>query len=191
MSGSEQIRTFIALETHESVKKSILEIQDQLRNIPGARVSWGRTEGIHLTLKFLGDVDAILIPEITEDLSRTDIPVCHINLCTTGCGAFPNFRKPRVLWIGVDGGESLLELQKSIDTRLSEFGFPPERRRFHPHLTVGRIRTIDRDSPLTDRFREIELPPVEWQVSEVKVMSSTLKPGGAEYRILASLDFCK
>jgi len=181
----ERLRTFIALEVPEDVKRTIREIQDQLRRIPGARVSWVRSEGVHLTLKFLGDVELSLIPSIEEAVKDCASKVISFKLTTGEAGGFPNLRRPRVLWIGIDIPSQLLKLQRDIERSLANLGFPAEGKKFHPHLTVGRVKSINRDCPLPDNFTKIEFPQNVWEINDVRVISSILKPEGAEYKVIA------
>ncbi len=183
------MRTFIALEVPEDVKRTILEIQDQLRRIPGARVSWVRSEGVHLTLKFLGDVDLSLMPSIEEVVKDCASKVTSFKLTTGEAGGFPNLRRPRVLWIGIDSPSQLLKLQQDIEHGLADLGFPAEGKRFHPHLTVGRVKSINRDCPLPDKLTKIEFPQNVWQINDVRIMSSILKPEGAKYKVIAKFKF--
>ena len=116
MNRADVVRTFIALETPENLRHQIRMLQSQLRGISGARISWVRSEGIHLTLKFLGDVERTELIGIEKAL--TDVAGGHspVDLTSTMFGGFPNLRRPRVLWLGLDGGEPLIKLQKDIDS---------------------------------------------------------------------------
>ncbi len=186
MTDSTLVRTFIAIDVPQSVKNEIQLVQNHLRNIQGARVTWARPEGIHLTLKFLGDVERNRITDVIEAVSGSARVSGELSLRTTISGGFPNLGKPRVLWIGVDGGNELISLQGAIDRELTDIGFPAEKKRFHPHLTVGRIKMLERNSMLPDKYGEYEFPAVEWTGEEILVMSSVLRPTGAEYSALGS-----
>ena len=185
LNKSERVRTFIALEVPEDVKRTILEIQDQLRRIPGAWISWVRSKGVHLTLQFLGDVDLSSMTSIEEVVKDCASKVTPFKLTTEEAGGFPNLRKPRVLWIGIDSPSQLLKLQRDIEHGLADLGFPAEGKKFHPHLTVGRIKSINRNCPLPDNFTKIEFSQNVWEINDVRIMSSILKPEGAEYKVIA------
>ena len=124
------------------------------------------------------------IEKLIEDCASRVSP---FEVTTTVTGGFPNLRKPRVLWVGLDGGEQLGQLQMDIDNALSSLGFARERKRFHPHLTIGRVRSIDRGSELNEYFGSHDFPQIGWLVNRVRLMSSILKSGGAEYRELAGV----
>lgn len=181
------VRAFIALETVPDAKREIRSLQEKLRRFHDARVSWVRSEGVHLTLKFLGDVKTELLPDIEKLIENCASQVSPFELATTVTGGFPNLKKPRVLWIGLDGGEQLEQLQRDIDNALSSLGFERERKRFHPHLTVGRVRSIDSRSGLNEYLSNYDFPQIRWMVNKIRLMSSILKPGGAEYRELAGV----
>ncbi|NQT34232.1 RNA 2',3'-cyclic phosphodiesterase [bacterium] len=182
------VRAFIALETSPDAKQEILSLQEKLRTFHGARVSWVRSEGVHLTLKFLGDVKVTLLRDIEKLIEDCASRASPFEVTTTVTGGFPNLSKPRVLWVGLDGGESLGQLQMDIDSALSTLGFERERKRFHPHLTIGRVKSFDRGSELSEYLNNYDFPKIRWMVDRVRLMSSILKPGGAEYRELAGVN---
>ncbi len=181
------VRAFISLETSPDVKQEIRSLQKKLRQFHDARISWVRSKSVHLTLKFLGDVKTELLPDIEKLIENCALKVSPFELVSTVTGGFPNLRKPRILWIGLDGGEQLEQLQRNIDNTLSSLGFERERKRFHPHLTVGRVKSIDRGSGLNEYFKNYDFPQIRWMVNKIRLMSSILKPGGAEYRELAGI----
>ncbi len=181
------IRTFIAIDVPTEVKDHIARVQNELRNVSGAKASWSRLEGIHLTLKFLGDVEKERLSEINEAVQDAASGIRRFELTTAIPGGFPNLARPRVLWWGLKGSKPLMILHKQIDQNLAQIGFPAERKKFHAHLTVGRVKYIDRNSDLIERFEDCEWDPISWTVEHVNVMSSQLKPSGAVYRVMASI----
>ncbi len=182
-----QIRTFIAIDIPSEIKQAIAHVQNELRPIHGANVSFPRMEGIHLTLKFLGDVEREQLDQVTEAVRGASTGINRFELITTGVGGFPNLKDPRVLWWGLKDSKPLLQLHKQIDSNLAQIGFPIERKRFNAHLTVGRVKYISKDSELIDKFEQCDLSPVSWTVNEVNVMSSQLRPSGAVYSVIASV----
>ncbi len=189
MSTAELVRTFIALDVPAELKGRIETLQGMLRGVRGARVAWTRSEGIHLTLKFLGDVPRDRIEAVVDAVGEATGGFDPIRLITTGLGSFPNLKRPRVLWLGVDGGERLLRLQARVEASLEGLGFPREGKRFHPHLTVGRVKALDRGSELMQLFTGGEIDETVWEAGEVRVMSSRLRPTSAEYSVLAVCPF--
>jgi len=170
------------------LKAKISGIQEKLK-AAGADVSWTRPEGMHLTLKFFGEIEDKRIPKIEKALDAVVNGIPTFTLSVSGMGTFPDMRRPRVIWIGLkeDGG-NLLRLQKGVEEDLKKTGFPSEDRRFTPHITLGRIRSNKNTDKL---LRLIEEEKVEelgsFDVSEVHLIKSELKPAGAEYTELYSI----
>ena len=134
------IRTFVAVELDDGIKAHIAAAIEQLRRERIDNLRLVRPEGVHLTLKFLGDIDAGRVPAIADAMTR--VAACHtpFNLSLGSPGVFPNTNRARVLWIGVDGDmESLRLLQAGTEEALIAAGFSPEKQRFNPHLTIGRM----------------------------------------------------
>lgn len=188
----EQIRTFIAIELSEEVKAGLVKLQGELKR-KGEGVRWVRPGGIHLTLKFLGDIPADRIKGIAQAVRQACVGLSPFQLIFAGLGCFPNLRRPRVIWVGVEGEtETLARLQRAIEGNLKALGFPPEKRGFTPHLTLGRVRrrvgSRERRSlgQLVEATAADELG--EMMVEAVNVMRSDLKPTGAVYTQLASVD---
>ena len=175
-------RCFIAVELSTDIAEGVRRIQGGLRERT-AGVSWVRPEGIHLTLKFLGDVD----PDRVEGIaSKAEACVKAIGPFTTrikGCGGFPNVRNPRVIWIGVEDPAGLLkELQARVEQGMEEMGFAREGRGYTPHLTIGRLRSGTGKGGVAqalEAMKGCDLGTME--VREVCLFRSLLKPTGAEY----------
>jgi 2'-5' RNA ligase len=186
----QQLRCFVAIELEEDIRRAIDQTQALLKGAPaGKHCRWVRPEGIHLTLKFLGDVPENRIDSIAEAIreAAADHERFHISFASLGC--FPNARLPRVTWIGVeDPSGTLQRLQRDVEARLSELGYPPERRAFHPHLTLARTKKVSRQEQaalgeLVQRTRIDQLG--EMEVREISLMRSELRPSGSVYTQLA------
>jgi 2'-5' RNA ligase len=137
----ELIRAFIAIELPDPVRASISRIQTRVRSDEHTSVKWVNPESVHLTLKFLGNIDPKLIPDIGRAMSQAAAGLGPVRLELSELGAFPNLRAPRVVWVGLEGDISTLRvLYRQVEDRLAELGFPPEGRAFSPHLTLGRVR---------------------------------------------------
>ncbi|MDA0988984.1 MAG: RNA 2',3'-cyclic phosphodiesterase [Chloroflexi bacterium] len=137
----EQIRAFIAVELPPSVRVALGGITKNLQALAPGGVHWVRPEGIHLTLKFLGNIAAESIAPISQAMSLCATLVAPFELSLGELGAFPNLKAPRVIWIGLQGTlAGLLSLQVSLDEELERLGHAREGRPFHPHLTLGRVR---------------------------------------------------
>jgi len=136
-----RIRTFVAVELAPSIMARAGLLIDKLR-VSAAQVNWVKTQQMHLTLKFLGDVPDTETPDICRVVAGVAKNFEPFEITCRGVGAFPTNEHPRTIWIGIeDGAEALCELQAAIESALKEqLGFPKESRRFQPHLTIGRLK---------------------------------------------------
>ena len=152
----------------------------------GADVRWVRPEHLHLTLKFLGDVDLRDIPDVCNAVAQAAASVPPFNLRIAGAGAFPSLDRPRTVWLGADEGvEEMQALHDQIDTALAGLGYRAEQRRFRPHLTIGRARSADR--ALADALeKNAEYVAGVIDVDEVVTFSSELERSGPIHEPLAS-----
>ena len=184
---SKTIRTFIAIEIPKTVIYRIRELQDAIKAY-GFKIRWVRAENIHLTLKFLGDIEEIKINEIAEAVSKTAEKHSPISLKAKGIGVFPGIKRPRVLWVGLAGQlEALVKLQTTLDENLIVFDFPKEKRPFKGHLTMGRIKDRIDVKKLGDAlmaFRRFESET--FTAGQIILYKSELTPSGAVYTELAS-----
>lgn len=187
----ESIRAFIAVELPGEVASFLARLQDDLRKREQAPVKWVHPESIHLTLKFLGNIDARKVDAIAAAISGAAKGIGPLRLRLGAPGAFPNLRAPRVICIGLEGQtEELSNLHRNIDRALVPLGFSPEKRRFSPHLTLGRVR--DKAAPNEWRLlgEAVSTLKVEtslaFEAMAVSLMRSTLTREGAIYDRLAS-----
>lgn len=179
-------RTFFAVELSEEIAAGVRRIQGSLRERVNS-VRWVRPEGIHLTLKFLGEVDADRIEEIARRAEEAVQGISPFTVGIRGGGGFPRAKNPRVVWIGVDDPSGMLaQLQARIEEEMEGLGFVREKRGYTPHLTVGRLRSAGRRgvAQALDGIRESDLGSME--VREICLFRSHLKPTGAEYTKLRS-----
>ena len=185
----ETIRAFIGIKIPDEIQEKLGDIQKKLKQ-SDAHVSWGNPKSIHLTLKFLGNIEETQIPAITSAIEESVTNISPFQLQVGYAGAFPNLRYPKVVWIGVTDDEdgSLKTLQHTLDSRLASLGFEKEKGRFQPHLTLGRVRSQKNRSNL---LRAVEAIINIW-VGEIAVdtmylIKSELKSTGAEYTDLAEI----
>lgn len=190
----EQIRSFIAIELPSEVKAELASLEKRLKAGRHTFMKWVDPESIHLTLKFLGNVAPTAVPQIIEYVTGAAQSVPRLHLQLGELGAFPNLKRPQVVWVGVGGEvEKLATLQRDIDAALSPLGFPPESRSFSPHLTLGRLR--ERVSPgeregFAQLISSVEFKAsLSFEVTDIKLMKSQLTPRGAVYSQLASMRF--
>jgi 2'-5' RNA ligase len=183
------VRAFIAIQLHTDVLARIGQVQDQLkREVPPGVVRWVRPGGIHLTLKFLGEVPTTAVGDISVAMKGACGPHAPFALSIGGMGCFPNPYRPRVIWVGIDEPSgALTRLQQDIERAVEPLGFPPEGRPFHPHLTLGRVKGRDRAAlhTLGDRICSASVDLGRMEVASVHLIRSQLLPGGAVYNDLA------
>ena len=183
---TDTIRTFVAVELSDSIKAHIAADIAQLRQEQIDNMRLVRPEGVHLTLKFLGDIDASRASTVADAMTQSAARHAPFNLALGQPGVFPNTNRARVLWIGVEGDlQPLRLLQSDIEEALIAAGFPPEKQRFNPHLTIGRMhhRASREDRRrATDALAALTLPEDRTiAVNAISLMKSTLLPGGAIY----------
>jgi 2'-5' RNA ligase len=187
------LRVFVAIETPEAICLRLAAQVEQLkRRIPTGVVRWLGLEGIHLTLKFLGDVSPGKIDQIVMLLERIARHYKPFEVDVGDLGCFPNTHRPRVLWIGVqDRSGTLIDLQKSLEDGFESIGFKREARSFHPHLTFGRIKRRADRSAVQSLSKILEGERIGnigcFQVNEIYLIRSDLKPTGAIYTKLATI----
>jgi 2'-5' RNA ligase len=180
----EMYRLFIAAELPAWIKAELISTQARLQraNLP---VSWVAPGAMHLTLRFLGETSAALIPNLERAMRDGLAPHSAMTLRLNGVGAFPNDRRPTVVWAGVGGAVTILQrAQAGIEAALGGLGIAPEPKPFHPHLTLGRLRrTADREQQrLSDAIRALPPPaPLEWAVERAVLFRSELRSDGPIY----------
>lgn len=183
----ETIRCFVAVEFPERVHQFCAQLRDELSpKLP--KVSWVKRGNIHLTFEFLGDITLQQKDKIAEALRPSIASLNPFDMTLGGVGVFPNWRRPRVLWVGIDQGQpELALLAHTIRTSLGSVGAKVDGKPFRAHLTLARIR---RPSDLTSlqsqthRYQHVDLEPV--QVDHVLLMQSVLHPQGSIYTPLES-----
>ena len=182
------IRSFLAIELPKPILKKIEEVQGDLRSTH-ADVRWVNPEKIHLTLKFFGNIEESRIDPIFKSIEEPIRNTLPFSLKVQGVGAFPNLKNPRVIWMGlVDGREILVSFQKQIETQFEEIGFQSEDRPFHPHLTLGRMKSSRGKEELVGRMeRHKEEEFGDLQVERVVLFKSDLRPTGPIYTPLREL----
>ena len=180
------IRAFIAVNLATPVIEEIAKVRFTLREAKGD-VRWTRSEGLHLTLKFLGDIAHNQVEPILAAIREALHGQQPLHLVAQGLGAFPNLRRPRVLWVGLSG-EGLPEMSRAIETALLPLDFPPEEREFTPHLTLGRVRSLrgwERLLAVMKAYEQVRFG--ESTVDQVILYQSELRPDGAVYSPLGAI----
>jgi 2'-5' RNA ligase len=181
----DSIRTFIALELPQSIHEELSTIISSLKKKVPAGIRWVPANNIHITLKFIGDVPKNELPAIDAAVGSITQNHAAFDAHLAGLGAFPNPRRPRVVWIGIQAPDTLAAMARKIDQALTKLGYPPEDRPFSPHLTLGRV-VQDASSQeisvisqmLADPKDAIAIPVL---LEQVTVFKSDLQHGGAIY----------
>ena len=194
------MRLFIALDLPQEVKRAAQAVQAELKPC-GADVKWVAPANMHLTLKFLGEAEESLLPDIKQGLAGTCAECPALELGVSGCGAFPTKGKPSVVWLGLTGElERLQGLAAAIEAAMAGLGFEPEDRPFKPHLTLGRVRrprgkksaSADAGPGAMELKRTLAglraYKGPDFQANHVILMMSSLTPSGPIYKPLQTLE---
>lgn len=177
------IRSFVAATIPGAIT-ALGKYTAALRPFGGDAVRWVPQENLHVTIRFLGDVEPARVASVEEAIRTTVKGQEAIPVRLQGLGAFPSPGKPRVIWCGMShGGAQLTEIAGTLEKALQRLGFPPEKR-FHPHVTLARVKPRARPAPLA--LETWPSPPVlDLVIDELVLMKSTLLPRGSEYTPLA------
>lgn len=186
----EHVRLFVACEVPDDVKDSIGTLITDLRSRSGTAVRWIRPEGVHVTLKFLGEVPVKQLPAIKLAIQEAVVGHSPFELEFSNIGTFGGREGLRIMWVGVAGDVLRLEaLVRAVNAALAVVGFEPERRPFRPHLTLGRVRdevgTRER-AEIEVQVGKTEVPQSSWRTAQVSLMRSRLTASGAVYEVLAT-----
>lgn len=185
------MRLFLALNLPGDVRGALHEATAPLRGAVPRGVSWVRPEGLHLTLKFLGDVDDARVATIAAALRGVAAAHAAVRLVVAGVGAFPSLARPRVVWAGVEATPRLELLQHDVEAACAALGFEVEGRAFRPHVTLGRVRPGSSVEALRAlaAAASTATPCADVVVPTLDLMASTLMPGGARHDAVARLAF--
>jgi len=188
----QNMRTFIAIELPPQIQNRLSELQALLKK-SGADVKWVEPKNIHLTLKFLGEIDEekfVKIAGIIEDIAQGSKQF-QINL--SSCGAFPKIEFPRVIWVAIDQGDRETgELSKDLEEKIEKLGIPKENRPLSSHITIGRVRSPLNKDKLVRALKEAENyfggKNIEFGVNKITLFKSTLGPSGPVYAALKEVN---
>jgi 2'-5' RNA ligase len=181
-----RLRTFTAVEVWPEIRERARTLVNRFKDT-NAKVTWVKPDQMHLTLSFLGDVPMNDIPAVCKAVAEAAAPFKPFDVEMAKVGVFPNYENPRTIWLGVgDGHEKLVSLHTALQERLGDLGFRIDARRFHAHLTLGRVRSLP-DGPgqlagLIQEHEGFEAGPM--MISEVTVFSSELGREGPTYEAL-------
>lgn len=180
------IRSFVAIEIPPPLREKVVQVQEILRGAGGG-VKWVEPENLHLTLRFLGEVEEDRLKAVEGVCRQVAAASQPFHLELVGVGAFPHARAPRVVWMGVgEGSEALAELAARLERGIRALGFSREERPFRPHLTLGRVRRPEAIRSLVEALASLGQERVgAMRVEEMVLMRSDLTPGGPLYTPLS------
>ncbi len=182
-----RLRTFIAVELGSNVTGKAAKLIQALQQTE-VEASWVQPAHMHLTLKFLGEITEAEMVDVCRVVGQAAATIEPFEIIVRGAGAFPDLASPKTIWLGIsDGAESLLELHAAIETGLyRELQYPRERRRFTPHLTIGRVKRANANQRLADALAaNANFDADLCVVDEVVTFASFLSPNGPTYEALA------
>ena len=190
--GSETLRTFIALPLPDEWTGQLAATIAELSRALPSGVRWVSPEGIHLTLKFLGPTDSRVVTRVLHNVAENFADASSPLLTLSVLGTFPAGRNPRVIWAGVSGGsESLDDLHRRAEQAVSGLGWSQDGRPFRPHLTLGRVRdrvNARQRQAIADAVAGARLPAIRsWRPDTVRLYRSELTPRGARYSSLGEV----
>jgi len=186
------VRTFIAINMTNEIKETLSKIQLELKKA-NADVKWVNHEGMHITLKFLGNVIIGQLESVYQMVLEATFNFTQFPLSLSSIDAFPNLSTPKVVWVGVDKGKKeCIELSKRIDNNLLRLGFPVEQKEVIPHLTLGRVKSSRGRNELSKLISKLKTQSFgQMMVSNIEVMGSQLTPKGAIYTTLREFALMK
>jgi len=173
------MRAFIAVDVNDEVKALVERVEDTLK-VNGVRAKWVSKNNIHITLRFIGDMDDRDVKKLNEYLSPSISTLPAFEFVVGELGTFPSNQilHPRIIWLGVkEGKEQLIEIAREVNKTLSKVGYSLERTLDIPHVTVGRVKYV----PKSEWWRGVEKREIKVKVTHVKLFSSTLTRSGPIY----------
>lgn len=182
------MRAFIAIPLPEAIRKGLEEVSGRLSG-EGLRGSYARSEAIHLTLKFLGDIEERQVDAIGDRMETACRPLAPFSLRIGRLGVFPDLTRPRVVWVGLAPSDPLEELHRSLEAELAGLGFPPRDRPFKPHLTLLRLKSRHNTRVLAEMCARQDLPDFPpMKAGQLTLYRSILHPQGARHTKLRAVE---
>ncbi len=183
------MRLFVAIELDARIRKALASMRDQLSDFR-RDVRWVGDEQMHLTLKFLGEVDDDMIGDIQEACKTVAATATSFELCVDRGGCFPPRGPVRVIWGGCSSTpDALAECATQCDDAFTSLGFEPERRPFAPHMTIGRVKFDKTGRRLRDAIAGLSVTPATQRMTSLALFQSTLTPAGAKYAVVGNYPF--
>ncbi len=189
------VRAFISVDIPSEIKAELRFIVGELTTqIEGARIRWVKSDNMHLTLKFLGEIQIDLVQSILGAVRKSVVHIDPFHVTLSQVESFPPCKWPRVISFGVEGDLQMLgALQENIENELKVLGLPKERRSFRPHVTLGRVRggyihqALDFSWVALWQNMRWHIPHLKWLVNDVHLIRSVLTSSGVVYTKLESI----
>ena len=183
-------RIFAAIDIPDEVRAAVIgyidEQKTKFRDLP---IKWEKAEKLHITLKFVAEADERQAEALDRSIGQAANLHSSFDAAISGTGAFPNFRNPRVLWLGVGtGAEQVETIAGSLESICEKQGIPGEKKRFHPHLTIGRLRQFGRKAINIGELLRDGFGPAAFRVERLTLYESSLSPTGSTYTVLSRHD---
>lgn len=180
-------RIFVAVDISDEARRKVSAYTETLRHdFRQVRVGWEKPEKLHLTLRFLGETSENQFGELKSFVQKISSEITNFGLKISETGVFPNAGNPRVLWIDIkDKDGNLAKINNLIETECERIGFDREKRKFVPHLTIGRVREPNRARDLGQKHLQNKFEPVEFEVSEIVIYESKLLATGSVYSVVS------
>jgi 2'-5' RNA ligase len=183
------VRTFIAVDFPASMLEKIEDITAFFKSkTPEKALKWVDKDNLHLTLKFLGEINKSQIEQVQTVMAQSLEGYQPVDIEISGLGMYPDKRVPRVIWLGISGGEHLLEFHKTLDQSLARLGIKPEGRPYSPHLTIARVRRgTDKNiaKEIGETLSQFKVEPLgAIHIDRVLLYQSELTPSGPVYTTL-------
>ncbi len=188
----DSIRAFIAVDIHSEIRKELILLQSEFKKSLKGDISWVEPNNIHLTLRFLGQLDNTQLEEIKLIVQETAQNIKQFNMDLGVIGAFPDITEPRIIWVGINYGfNQLNEINAKLEDKLETINFTVGEKYFHPHLTIARVKSIGSEPSLkevTDKIRPKQSSEI---VKKIIIYQSELTPQGALYTKLFETNLSK
>ena len=187
---SEIIRAFIAIELNKETQAYLAGVQSELKKTE-ANIKWVKPENIHLTLKFLGNITPSQITRIKEILREISQENTEFSIELSKVGVFPKKESPRAIWIGISSNQDkVIKIAEGLEEKLLSTGVPKEKKSFHPHITIGRVKSNLNRQVLVEKLKSLDMPQKSSQsVNKLTLFKSTLTSNGPIYQILKESSF--
>ena len=184
---SETIRSFLAIELDEELVRKIIDVQKEFKKT-NANIKYVPSENMHFTLKFFGNIDMDMVEDIASAVEKVIKNYSSFDLNIKNCGCFPNKNVIKVLWLGLEEGSPIANLQKDLDREFKKLGFKKEKN-FISHLTIGRVKSPKNKKDIRNTIEKLEDIEIgQFTVSKICLKKSTLTSQGPIYENIKVFD---